>query len=155
MRIRLEPRKAPSRLALYGAPIMAIALTMLAGMVLFTLMGFRGGAAVFEIFIEPLLEPQRWPDIAVKASPLVMIATGLAIGFRANVWNIGAEGQYIVGAVAGTGVALATYEIESAWILPLMLLASLLGGAVWAAIPAILRVRLKVSEILTSLMLTY
>ena len=155
MRIRLEPRKAPSRLALYGAPIMAIALTMLAGMVLFTLMGFRGGAAVFEIFIEPLLEPQRWPDIAVKASPLVMIATGLAIGFRANVWNNGAEGQYIVGAVAGTGVALATYEIESAWILPLMLLASLLGGAVWAAIPAILRVRLKVSEILTSLMLTY
>ncbi|MBV8183095.1 MAG: ABC transporter permease [Hyphomicrobiales bacterium] len=155
MRIRLEPRKAPSRLALYGAPIMAIALTMLAGMVLFTLMGFRGGAAVFEIFIEPLLEPQRWPDIAVKASPLVMIATGLAIGFRANVWNIGAEGQYIVGAVAGTGVALATHEIESAWILPLMLLASLLGGAVWAAIPAILRVRLKVSEILTSLMLTY
>ena len=155
MRIRLEPRKAPSRLALYGAPIMAIALTMLAGMALFTLMGFRGGAAVFEIFIEPLLEPQRWPDIAVKASPLVMIATGLAIGFRANVWNIGAEGQYIVGAVAGTGVALATYEIESAWILPLMLLASLLGGAVWAAIPAILRVRLKVSEILTSLMLTY
>src|SRR5690242_17272811 len=95
MRIRLEPRKAPSRLALYGAPVAAIALTMLTGMVLFTLMGFRGGTAVFEIFIEPLLDPQRWPDIAVKASPLVMIATGLAIGFRANVWNIGAEGQYI------------------------------------------------------------
>ena len=113
MRIRLEPRKAPSRLALYGAPVAAIALTMLAGTVLFTLMGFRGGTAVFEIFVEPLLEPQRWPDIAVKASPLVMIATGLAIGFRANVWNIGAEGQYIVGAIAGTGVALATYDVES------------------------------------------
>ena len=128
---------------------------MLAGMVLFTLMGFRGGAAVSEIFVEPLLEPERWPDIAVKASPLVMIATGLAIGFRANVWNIGAEGQYVVGAIAGTGVALATYGVESSWVLPLMLIAAVIGGAAWAAIPAILRIRLKVSEILTSLMLTY
>lgn len=155
MRIRLEPRKAQSPAALYGAPVAAIALTMLTGMVLFTLMGFRGGTAVFEIFIEPLLEPERWPDIAVKASPLVMIATGLAIGFRANVWNIGAEGQYIVGAIAGTGVALATYGVDGWWVLPLMLLASIIGGAAWAAIPAILRIRLKVSEILTSLMLTY
>ncbi|MBV9753322.1 MAG: ABC transporter permease [Hyphomicrobiales bacterium] len=155
MWIKLEPRKAPSHLALYGAPVAAIALTMLAGMVLFTLMGYRGVAAVFEIFIEPLLEPERWPDIAVKASPLVMIATGLAIGFRANVWNIGAEGQYIVGAIAGTGIALATYGIESWWVLPSMLAAGLIGGAAWAAIPALLRIRLKVSEILTSLMLTY
>ncbi|MBV9568746.1 MAG: ABC transporter permease [Hyphomicrobiales bacterium] len=155
MRIRFEPRKAPSRLALYGAPIAAIALTMLAGMVLFTLMGFHGARAVFEIFVEPLLEPERWPDIAVKASPLVMIATGLAIGFRANVWNIGAEGQYIVGAIAGTGVALATYGSDGWWVLPLMLLAGVIGGAAWAAVPAILRIRLKVSEILTSLMLTY
>ncbi len=155
MLFRLEPRKAQSPAALYGAPVAAIALTMLTGMVLFTLMGFRGGTAVFEIFIEPLLEPERWPDIAVKASPLVMIATGLAIGFRANVWNIGAEGQYIVGAIAGTGVALATYGVDGWWVLPLMLLASIIGGAAWAAIPAILRIRLKVSEILTSLMLTY
>ena len=155
MRLRLEPRKAPSLLALYGAPVAAIALTMLAGTALFTLMGFRGGTAVFQIFVEPLLEPERWPDIAVKASPLVMIATGLAIGFRANVWNIGAEGQYIVGAIAGTGVALATYGVESWWVLPLMLIAAIIGGAIWAAIPAILRIRLKVSEILTSLMLTY
>jgi general nucleoside transport system permease protein len=155
MRLRLEPRKTPSPVALYGAPIAAIGLTMLTGMALFTLMGYRGGAAVFQIFVQPLLEPQRWPDIAVKASPLVMIATGLAIGFRANVWNIGAEGQYVVGAIAGTGVALATYGVESWWVLPLMLIAATIGGALWAAIPAILRIRLKVSEILTSLMLTY
>jgi ABC-type uncharacterized transport system permease subunit len=155
MPLRLEPRKAPSRLALYGGPIAAILLTMLAGTAVFTLMGHRGGAAVFQIFVQPLLEPQRWPDIAVKASPLVMIATGLAIGFRANVWNIGAEGQYIVGAIAGTGIGLATYGVEGWWVLPLMLVAGAIGGALYAAIPAILRIRLKVSEILTSLMLTY
>src|SRR6516162_926270 len=106
MWVRLEPRKAPSRLVIYAGPVAAIALTMVAGYVLFTLMGYRGGAAVFQIFLQPLIEPAHWPDIAVKASPLVMIATGLAIGFRANVWNIGAEGQYVLGAIAGTGVGL-------------------------------------------------
>jgi simple sugar transport system permease protein len=135
--------------------VAAIALTMLAGYILFTLMGYRGADAVFQIFVRPLIEPQRWPDIAVKASPLVMIATGLAIGFRANVWNIGAEGQYVLGAIAGTGVALATYDLDGWWILPLMLIAGAAGGAALALIPAILRVSLKVSEILTSLMLTY
>ncbi|SED97271.1 nucleoside ABC transporter membrane protein [Rhizobiales bacterium GAS191] len=155
MPLRLEPRKTPSLAALYGGPVAAILLTMLTGAAIFTLMGFRGGAAVFQIFVQPLLEPERWPDIAVKASPLVMIATGLAIGFRANVWNIGAEGQYIVGAIAGTGVGLALYEVDSWWVLPLMLVAGVIGGALWAAIPALLRIRLKVSEILTSLMLTY
>src|SRR5260370_14599083 len=155
MPLRLEPRKTPSLVALYGAPVAAIGLTMLAGMAIFTLMGYRGGAAVFQIFVQPLLEPERWPDIAVKASPLVMIATGLAIGFRANVWNIGAEGQYIIGAIAGTGAALATQGTESWWVLPSMLLAAVIRGALWARIPAILRIRLKVSEILTSLMLTY
>src|SRR6516164_6607003 len=101
MPFRLEPRKTPSHAALYGGPVAAILLTMLTGAAIFAAMGFHGGAAVFQIFVQPLLEPERWPDIAVKASPLVMIATGLAIGFRANVWNIGAEGQYVLGAVAG------------------------------------------------------
>jgi general nucleoside transport system permease protein len=155
MWLRLEPRKAPSTVMLYAAPVAAIALTMVAGYVIFTLMGYRGADAVFQIFLRPLIEPERWPDIAVKASPLVLIATGLAIGFRANVWNIGAEGQYIVGAIAGTGVALATPDVQGNWELPLMLVAGAIGGAAWAFVPGILRVRLKVSEILTSLMLTY
>ena len=85
-----------------------------------------------------------------------MIALGLAIGFRANVWNIGAEGQYIIGALAGTGVALATWHLDGGfWMLPAMCLAGILGGMAWAAIPAFLRDPLHVSEILTSLMLTY
>ena len=82
-------------------------------------------------------------------------ALGLAIGFRANVWNIGAEGQLIVGALAGTGVALAWGESESSWILPAMLVAGIIGGMLWAAIPALLRTRFHTNEILTSLMLVY
>ncbi|TCR64963.1 ABC transporter permease [Bosea sp. BK604] len=148
-------RREPSTAMLYLSPLIAIALTMLMGTIVFTAMGYDGLTAVYDFFLLPLLEPQRWPDLGVKAAPLVMIALGLAIGFRANVWNIGAEGQYIMGAIAGTGVALATYEMSGWWILPAMALAGILGGMAWAAIPALLRTRLQVSEILTSLMLTY
>lgn len=148
-------RREPSAPMLALSPLIATALTMALGMIVFTAMGYDGFHAVESIFLTPFLEPQRWADIGVKAAPLVMIALGLAIGFRANVWNIGAEGQYIMGAIAGTGVGLLTYEMTAWWILPAMVLAGILGGMAWAAIPAFLRVKLQVSEILTSLMLTY
>lgn len=148
-------RREPSMVMLYASPLIAVGLTMLLGMIVFAAMGYPGVQAVRDIFLTPFLEPQRWPDLGVKAAPLVMIALGLAIGFRANVWNIGAEGQYIFGAIAGTGVALATHGMSGWWILPAMAVAGILGGMAWAAIPAFLKVRLDVSEILTSLMLTY
>ncbi|PZU91755.1 MAG: sugar ABC transporter permease [Chelatococcus sp.] len=148
-------RREPSTPMLWLSPLIAIGLTMAIGMIVFFAMGYDGFHAVGDIFLTPFLEPHRWGDLGVKAAPLVMIALGLAVGFRANVWNIGAEGQYIAGAIAGTGVALATYEMTGWWILPAMALAGILGGMAWAAIPALLRVRLQVSEILTSLMLTY
>lgn len=148
-------RREPSTPMLLASPLIAIGLTMLIGMIVFTAMGYDGFHAVESFFLTPFLEPQRWGDIGVKGAPLVMIALGLAIGFRANVWNIGAEGQYVMGAIAGTGVALLTYDMTGWWILPAMALAGILGGMAWAAIPALLRVKLQVSEILTSLMLTY
>jgi simple sugar transport system permease protein len=121
----------------------------------FTILGYNGLGAVWEIFVEPLIDPNNWEDLGVKAAPLILIAVGLSIGFRANVWNIGAEGQYIVGGLAGPGVALATWHLEGWWILPLMCIAGVLGGMLYAAIPAFLKTRLNVNEILSSLMLTY
>jgi len=140
---------------LYATPVAAVLITMVLGALIFTLLGYDGLGAVREIFFTPLTNPYKWQDLAVKASPLVIIAVGLAVSYRANVWNIGAEGQYIVGAVAGTGVALLTYDMTGPWILPLMLLAGIAGGAAYAAIPAFLRTQFKVNEILTTLMLTY
>ncbi|WP_051630584.1 ABC transporter permease [Afifella pfennigii] len=155
MRLRLEARREPSRAMLYVTPALAVAMTVLAGIFIFTAMGYDGLGAIYQIFITPLADPYRWQDLFVKAAPLIIIALGLAVGFRANVWNIGAEGQYIVGALAGTGVALASWGMEGYWILPAMILAGILGGLAWAAIPAFLKTRFKVNEILTSLMLTY
>jgi ABC-type uncharacterized transport system permease subunit len=155
MRISLQKRKELSRSMLYLTPVIAVALTMVTGAIIFTLIGHNGLAAVWEIFVSPLIDPNRWQDLGIKAAPLVIIAVGLSFGFRANVWNIGAEGQYVLGALAATGVALATWELEGAWILPAMCVAGVLGGMAWAAIPAALKTRLGVNEILTSLMLTY
>ena len=138
-----------------ATPFIAVALTMIFGAVVFTIMGYNGLGAIYEIFVTPITNSNRWQDLGIKAAPLIIIAVGLSIGFRANVWNIGAEGQYVFGALCGTGVALATWGDEGAWILPAMCLAGIAGGMAYAAVPAFLKTRLGVNEILTSLMLTY
>lgn len=153
--LRLEPRAAASRVALYSSPLGAVVATLLVGALVFTALGYDGFGAVREIFVTPLFNANRWQDLLVKAAPLAIIAIGLSIGFRANVWNIGGEGQYVIGALAGTAVALGTLEATGLWILPAMIVAGILGGMAYAAVPAFLRVRLGVSEILSSLMLNY
>jgi simple sugar transport system permease protein len=155
MLLELQKRKQPSRRMLYLTPVISVLLTMIAGATIFSLLGYDGPGAVWAIFFVPVLDIGAWQDLGIKAAPLILIATGLSIGFRANVWNIGAEGQYVMGGLAGTGVALATWELEGWWILPAMCFAGVIGGALYAAIPAFLKTKLNVSEILSSLMLTY
>lgn len=155
MQFLLEKRAQPSKVMLYSMPVLAVLLTMALGAAVFTGLGYDGLGAVREIFLTPLTNSYKWQDLAVKAAPLIIIAIGLSVGYRANVWNVGAEGQYVAGGLAATGVALATYDMSGWWILPLMGLAGALGGAAWITVPALLRTRLKVNEILTTLMLTY
>ena len=155
MRIRIEKRPAASGLLLAGTPLLALVLTLLAGVALFAGLGVDAAAALYHIFIEPFETLSGIGEVLIKAAPLAMIGIGLAIGFRANVWNIGAEGQLTIGAVAAGGIALAFWDREGVWIMPLMVVAGILGGMAWAAIPAFLKARFDVSEILSSLMLTY
>ena len=156
--IRLEPRPEPSRAWALAVPPLAVVLTLLAGGVMFAALGADPVAAVRTIFWDPLFDPAvssySRPQLLVKAAPLILIATGLAIGFRAGVWNIGAEGQYIMGALAGASVGLAFYPADLWVVFPLMVIAGALGGIAWAMIPAVLRL-LGASEILVSLLLVY
>jgi simple sugar transport system permease protein len=152
---RIEARGQPSRRMLWLTPLLAIALTVISGFCLFALLGHDPLAALYHFFVSPVTSTYGVAELVVKATPLILIATGLSIGFRANVWNIGAEGQLTVGALAGGGLALWLYDSESPLVLPAMLAAGALGGMAWAAIPAFLRTRCNVNEILTSLMLTY
>jgi len=157
--IRLEKRPSPSRVWTVATPVLAVALTMVAGGILFAMLGKDPVAAIRIIFWDPLFNAQfasySRPQLLVKAGPLILIATGLSLGFRAGIWNIGAEGQYIIGALCGAGVALALYPLDSFIVFPLMVLAGGLGGWAWAMIPALLKTRFRTNEILVSLLLVY
>ncbi|MGK9232686.1 ABC transporter permease [Inquilinus limosus] len=155
MSLRIEPRREPSRAMVWLTPILAVALTIASGWLLFLVLGLDPAETLYQFLVAPIETFYGWTELGVKAAPLILIATGLAIGFRANVWNIGAEGQLIMGAVAAGAVALGFWGEEGWWILPAMCVAGALGGLAYAAIPAFLKTRFDVSEILTSLMLTY
>lgn len=155
MSFRLVPRSQASKTMVYGSPILALLLTLIAGYVMFTLMGIDGWEALHAFFILPISDSYGFSELLVKAVPLVLIGIGLSIGFKANVWNIGAEGQLVMGAVAAGGVAIFAHDSDSAWLLPVMMVLGVLGGMAWAAIPAWLKTRFNANEILTSLMLTY
>lgn len=155
---RIEKRPEPSRFWTWGTPVLAVVATMIAGGILFALMGKDPVLAIRAIFWDPLFGPNASyfrPQLLVKAGPLILIAIGLSFGFRAAIWNIGAEGQYVIGALSGAAVALVAYPAESPLIFPAMILAGALGGFLWGMIPALLRIRFGTNEILVSLMLVY
>ncbi|MGP6156961.1 MAG: ABC transporter permease [Vulcanimicrobiaceae bacterium] len=139
----------------FASPAIAIVLTVVVGCGLFWALGKNPLTAFYTFFVAPISGLNGVAELFLKASPLMLIAMGLAVGFRANVWNIGAEGQLTIGAIAAGGIALRFYGSQSLLILPAMIVAGALGGMAWAAIPALLRTRFNANEILTSLMLTY
>jgi simple sugar transport system permease protein len=157
MRFTLEARPQPSRAAVWLAPLLATLATLIVGFIVFRAFGKDPVAAFGAFFIQPVATLYGVAELLLKATPLLLIATGLAIGYRANVWNIGAEGQLTMGAIAGGGAALALGDAEwpAALMLPAMFVCGALAGMLWAAIPAWLRTRFNANEILTSLMLVY
>jgi general nucleoside transport system permease protein len=153
--LRLEPRREPSKTMFYLTPLLAIALTLIAGAGLFAALGKPPLYGLRLIFIEPFHSQRGVAELTLKATPLILIAAGLAIGFRGGIWNIGAEGQFSVGALGGSSVALAFFPGGGIWLLPLMCLAGMASGMAWASIPAFLKSKFNANEILVSLMLSY
>ena len=151
----LEPRKSISKTFQFLSPVLALLLTLVSGLIVFTLLGHPPFKALYAFFIAPINNAYGLSELLVKASPLILIALGLAVGFRANVWNIGAEGQLIFGALIGSILPIYFSDSSNPIVLPLMLLMGMAGGMAWAAIPAYLKIRFNTNEILTSLMLTY
>jgi general nucleoside transport system permease protein len=156
MQLFLERRAERSAVIAIASPLIAIALSLVTIAVLFAILGKNPVEALWVYFIQPLTDPFSLQEIGVKASPLVMIGVGLSLCYIANIWNIGAEGQFIVGAIAGSWLAVRTNGTGVGfWVLPAMLFLGAVGGALYALIPAICRVYFGASEILTSLMLVY
>ncbi|MBL8709124.1 MAG: ABC transporter permease [Rhodospirillaceae bacterium] len=155
MHLEIVARGERSKLWTYLSPVLAIVLTLVTAAILFLLLGKDPMTALKVMWLDPLLTKRGFAELFVKGAPLVLIAVGLALGFRANVWNIGAEGQFIMGAIFASGVALAFHDVTAWPVWLAMIPAGILGGAFWGAIPAFLKLRFNANEILTSLMLTY
>ncbi|MEO8155646.1 MAG: ABC transporter permease [Rhizobacter sp.] len=157
--LKLEARPQPSKLMSLASPLIALALTVVVAAVLFALLGKSPLVGLGAFFVEPLRGTRQLTEVALKATPLILCALGLAVCYRSNVWNIGAEGQFLLGAITAGGLALwvTTSGVQaSRWVwTPLILLAGVAGGMAWAAIVALLRDRFNASEILVSLMLVY
>lgn len=155
MRIELVRRPQQSVFYQLASPFLALALTLVAGGIIFALLGKNPLLGLYYFFIDPLTEVWSLHELTVKAGPLILIAVGLCVCYRSNNWNIGAEGQFIAGAVLASTVPILLPGFQNFLTLPLMLLLGMVGGALYAGIPALLKVRFNANEILTSLMLVY
>ena len=155
MRLQFEPRPTPSLAAQVLAPVAAFALTVVFGSIFFLVLDLDPFETLHVFLVRPLSSANGVSEWLLKASPLILIGLGLAVGFRANVWNIGAEGMFICGAIAAGWFALAFGDGDHVWLLPLMALAGIAGGMAWASVPAFLKVRFSTNEILVTLMLNY
>ncbi|MFK7882251.1 ABC transporter permease [Roseobacter sp.] len=147
-------RDAASRLAMLGAPVLALILTCLTSLILFSFLGIPAGKALHALLLKPFLSWYSFSEVLLKMAPLLLIAQGLAIGFRANVFNIGAEGQFIIGAICASAFPVFFPDGNLPLMLLAMILAGGLGGMAYAGIAAGLRTRFGASEILVTLMLS-
>jgi general nucleoside transport system permease protein len=154
-RIQLIPRAEASRFWTLASPLLALVITVIIGIILFAALGKDPVRGLQVFFWEPIKSSYALGELMVKATPLLIIALGLAVCFRSNVWNIGAEGQFVMGAVFAGGVALLAGKDTGRWIVVAVMLAGVLGGMVWAGMTALLRDKFNANEILVSLMLVY
>jgi general nucleoside transport system permease protein len=157
--LKLEPRAQPSKLMSLASPVLALVLTAIIAAMLFAALGKDPVKGLTMFFVEPWSNQRQISELLLKATPLIVIALGLAVCYRSNVWNIGAEGQYLLGILGGGGVALwlttQGIVLPKVVAVPLVLLGGVLGGMAWASITALLRDKFNASEILVSLMLVY
>lgn len=155
MPLHFEARTKPSTLMVWLSPAAALLLTAIAAMIVFASAGHNPLQALTTFFLSPVADLYGFGELLIKAAPLILIGVGLAIGYRAGIWNVGAEGQLILGVIFGGYVALKFGPGGGVWVLPTMIVVAAVGGMLWAAIPALLRTWANANEILVSLMLNY
>ncbi|MGD8176359.1 ABC transporter permease [Marinimicrobium sp. ARAG 43.8] len=153
--MRLEKRLEPSRAMLYLSPVLALILTLIAGGLLFAALGHAPLSSLHTFFIAPISDLYGLSELAVKVTPLLLCATGLTLCFKAKIWNIGAEGQFVFAALIGGAVSLQLSDADGFWVIPLVLLSGAMAGLCWAGIAALLLTRFNTNEILTTIMLNY
>lgn len=153
--IQVTARIEPSKLMIFASPVLAIILTLIFGSILFSVLDKDPLAAMHLLLIAPLSDAYNIGEMLVKMGPLLLCAVGLSICYRANLWNIGAEGQLLIGALGGSAVALQFVDSDAWFALPLTLIAGIVSGMIWAAIPTLLKLKFNSNLILTTIMFNY
>lgn len=153
--LKLESRGHDSKLLAYASPLFAGLLTLICGSILFVILGKPPLETLYTFFILPVSDLYGLSELGVKAAPILLCALGLAVCYRSNVWNIGAEGQLLMGGLVGSWAALSLLDAQGMWVLPTVLFAGILGGIFWAIIPAYLKTHFNTNEILSTIMLNY
>jgi ABC-type uncharacterized transport system permease subunit len=153
--LKLEPRGEHSKAMAYGSPVLAGVLTLLTGAIFFWAQGHDPLHALYTLLVMPISDTYGLAELCVKAAPILLCAIGLAVVYRANVWNIGAEGQLLMGGLVSSALAVNILDAEGSWVLPAVLLAGVVGGALWALLAAWLKTRFNANEILTTIMFNY
>ena len=153
--LKVEPRGYESQFWRYASPLLALLLTGITAGLIFLAMGRPPGLTVYTFLVQPLIQQDGVTALLVKAAPLIMMGVGLSLAYRANVWNIGTDGQFNLGAICGGGIALAFPDLPMIVVFPLVLIGGVIGGALNGGLVAWLRIRFNANEILTSLMFAY
>ncbi len=151
---RIEKRPNPSGRVVLLTSVGAVVAALLVTGALFAVFGVNPLTAYATIIQKTLLNGRGFSEVVRKTIPLLLAGVGLVLAFRAQFWNIGAEGQILAGAVAASGVALFV-PLPAPLYIPTMFLAGFVAGALWGFLPALLKVRLGVNEIITTLMMNY
>src|SRR5271165_7321508 len=139
--LRIESRGYESKFWRYASPVLALLLTGLTSGLIFALMGRPPGLTVYTFLVAPLLQQDGLAALVVKAAPLIMMGVGLSLAYRANVWNIGTDGQFTLGAICGGGVALAFPDAPARALFPAIVAGGVIGGMLNGALVAWLRIR--------------
>jgi simple sugar transport system permease protein len=153
--LQLERRPVASPVMQWASPVIALSLTIITGYLIFTAMGRDPIDSLTYFFITPLASAYGWAELGIKMAPLLLCAAGLTLCFRAKLWNIGAEGHFLMGALGASIVAVGLQDQAGFWVLPVVLAAGMAFGAFWAGLAAGLKNRFHANEILTTIMLNY
>ncbi len=154
MRLQVERNPAP---VWFGVliPLISILLTFMLTSGFVLAYGANPLQAVYYFLIDPLSSPVRLIEVLVKTTPLLLTGVAVAFAFSGGYWNIGAEGQLYMGATAATAIGL-QMQGTTAWLaLPLVIVSGILAGMAWATVPALMKVWLKIDEVVTTLLLNY
>jgi len=155
-RIKVSDRETTTELRSFLTNVASLGAGLCAIGLVFVVCGVNPFFAISKIFLGSFGSMYGFKETVTTAIPLIIIGGGLTLAFRARFWNIGAEGQLLMGAIASTWVGLAWGpHLPSAVIIPLMFLAGFIGGGLWGLIPAILKVRFSINEVISTLMLNY